>query len=134
MHAELARFVARGRDHAAFARSADRDRPPTQLRIITLFDGCVERIHVDMDDFARPACLDRNSFRALFPHHLSPLSRWLVRRGFRSRRIRVPSISKRWRRPTPTENLSGQAESGEAEWDAFRRRDVLYRLFDVGDG
>jgi len=31
----------------------------------------------------------------------------------------VPSISKRWR-PTPTANLSGQAESGEAEWDAFR--------------
>jgi hypothetical protein len=44
MHAELARFVARGRDHAAFARSADRDRPPAQLRIITLFDRCVERI------------------------------------------------------------------------------------------
>jgi hypothetical protein len=66
MHAELARFVARGRDHAAFARSADRDRPPAQLRIITLFDRCVERIHVDMDDFARrlPASTEIPSVRS----------------------------------------------------------------------
>jgi len=52
MHAELPRFVACGCDDTSFARSADRDRLPAQLRIVTLFDRCVERIHVDMDDFA----------------------------------------------------------------------------------
>jgi hypothetical protein len=74
MHAELARFVARGRDDAAFPRSADRDRLPTQLRIVALFDRCVERIHVDMDDLAR-SCgrLGRRAVRALFGPHFSPL-------------------------------------------------------------
>jgi len=74
MHAELARFVARGRDDAAFPRSADRDRLPAQLRIVALFDRCVERIHVDMDDLAR-SCgrLGRRAVRALFGPHFSPL-------------------------------------------------------------
>ena len=65
MHAELARFVARRRDDAACQGSADRDRLPAQLRIVALFDRCVERIHVDMDDFARPARLGRATYRAL---------------------------------------------------------------------
>ena len=73
MHAELPRFVARGCDDAAFAGSADRDRLPAQFRIVTLFDRCIERIHIDMDDFARSGRLVRNSFRALFPYHLNPL-------------------------------------------------------------
>ena len=55
MHAELARFVTCGRNNTAFPRSADCNRFPAQLRIVALFDRCVECIHVDMDDFARAA-------------------------------------------------------------------------------
>ena len=57
MHAELAHLVAGGRDGAAFARSADRDRFAAQFRVVALFDRRVERIHVDMDDLARAARL-----------------------------------------------------------------------------
>jgi hypothetical protein len=35
----------------------NRDRLPAQLRVVALFDGCVESIHVDMDDLARAARL-----------------------------------------------------------------------------
>ena len=73
MHAELPRFVACGRNHAAFARSADRDRFPAQLRIVTLFDRCVKRVHVDMDDFARPARLGREALLAPFTARFSPV-------------------------------------------------------------
>jgi hypothetical protein len=52
MHAKLPCLVACCRDDAALARSADRDRLAAQLRIVALFDGCVERIHIDMNDFA----------------------------------------------------------------------------------
>jgi hypothetical protein len=38
MHAVRPRFVACRRDHAALARSADRDRPAAQLGIIALLD------------------------------------------------------------------------------------------------
>jgi hypothetical protein len=55
MNPERAGFVACRRDDAAFARSADRDRLAAQLGIITLFDRRVERVHVDMDDFAAAA-------------------------------------------------------------------------------
>jgi hypothetical protein len=57
MHAELPRLVACRHDDAAFARSADRDRLAAQLQVVALFDGCVESIHVDMDDLARAARL-----------------------------------------------------------------------------
>lgn len=50
--AELSGFVARGRDDAALAGSTDGDRLATKLRIVPLLDGCVERIHVDVDDLA----------------------------------------------------------------------------------
>src|ERR1700730_4290301 len=78
----------------AIARGLRRCRPRPSDRCH--LDEMVVRIAgqpVDkaMDDFARRACLGRNSFRALFPHHLSPLSRWLVGRGFRSLHIRVSS-------------------------------------------
>jgi hypothetical protein len=69
MHAELPRFVACGCDDTSFARSADRDRLPAQLRIVTLFDRRVERIHVDMDDFAQPLRLGRGFFRVVFGPH-----------------------------------------------------------------
>jgi hypothetical protein len=72
MHAELPRFVACGRDDAAFARSADRDRLAAQLRIIALFDRCIERIHIDMDDFARAARPGRGSFCGPFRPHSEP--------------------------------------------------------------
>jgi len=55
MHSERARFVTCRRDDAAFARSADRHRFAAQLGIIALFDRRVERVHVDMDDFAEAA-------------------------------------------------------------------------------
>ena len=74
MNPERAGFVTCRRDDAAFPRSADRDRLPTQLRIVTLFDRCVERIHVDMDDLARSyGRLGRRAVRALFGPHFSPL-------------------------------------------------------------
>jgi hypothetical protein len=44
-------FVAR-RDDPALPPSADSDRLPARLRIIVLFNRCVECIHVDMYDFA----------------------------------------------------------------------------------
>jgi hypothetical protein len=52
VHAELSCFVARGRDDAPYLRSTNRYRLPAQLRIVALFDRCVEGIHVDMDDLA----------------------------------------------------------------------------------
>src|SRR5215470_488363 len=57
MDAKLPCLVACRRDDAALARSADRDRLAAQLRIIALLDGCVESIHVNMDDLARAARL-----------------------------------------------------------------------------
>ena len=53
-HAELARLVAGGRDHAArLRRAADRHRLAAQLRPIALLDRRVERVHVDVDDAAQ---------------------------------------------------------------------------------
>ena len=52
MHAELARFVARGSHDAALGRTAYRYRLAAELRIVALLDGRVERIHVDVDDLA----------------------------------------------------------------------------------
>jgi hypothetical protein len=74
--AECTPNVARGRDDAAFPCTADRDRLPAQLRVVALLDRCVERIHVDMDDLARPGRLGRRSFRALFGPHVSPYPNW----------------------------------------------------------
>jgi hypothetical protein len=54
MNPERAGLVTCRRDDAAFARSANRDRPAAQLGIIALFDRRVERIHIDMDDFTTP--------------------------------------------------------------------------------
>src|SRR5262249_42458000 len=52
-HAERTRLVARGGDHAAPLRvAADDDRLAFELRIVTLLDGPVERVHVDVEDAA----------------------------------------------------------------------------------
>ena len=52
-HAELAHLVAGRGDHAAIAGAADDDRLAAQARVVALFHGCVERIHVDVQDGAR---------------------------------------------------------------------------------
>ena len=56
--AETAGLVARGRHDPALARAADRDRLAAKLRIVPLLDGCVERIHVDVDNLAPSRRLD----------------------------------------------------------------------------
>src|SRR6516225_4264986 len=103
MNAKLPCFVACRRDDAALARSADRDRLAAQVRVITLFDGCVEGIHIDMDDFARTPRVARKTFRALFGPHQSPLP--LVgqaRMRFASTAYRT--IGTRWRQLAPAAN------------------------------
>ena len=51
LHAELPRLVARRRDDAAtFGAAADGDRLAAQLGAVALFDGRVERVHVDVKD------------------------------------------------------------------------------------
>src|SRR5215472_8632720 len=107
MNAKLPCLVACRRDHAALARSANRDRLAAQIRVIALFDGCVESIHVDMDDLARAARLARETFRALFCAHQSPLP--LVgqaRMRFASTAYRT--IANRWRELAPAANLRRQ--------------------------
>src|SRR5207237_8947693 len=61
-HAELACLVARGCHDAALTRSAYGDWLAAQVRIVTLFDRGVERIHINMDDLA----LSRRAGRDLF--------------------------------------------------------------------
>src|SRR5258708_570108 len=58
--AELARFVAGRRHDAALPRAADGDRLAAKIRIVPLLDGCIEGVHVDVDDLpltARGSCL-----------------------------------------------------------------------------
>src|SRR5262249_55194709 len=53
-HTEDARFVgARGHDAAALGVGADDDGATAQLRAVALFDGGVERVHVDVHDRPR---------------------------------------------------------------------------------
>jgi hypothetical protein len=47
---ELAGFIACGRDDTTLAGTADGDWHAAELRIIPLLDGCVEGVHVDVDD------------------------------------------------------------------------------------
>src|SRR6516162_9773603 len=106
MNAKLPRLVACRRDDAALARSADRDRLAAQLGIVTLFDGCVESIHVDMDDFTRAPRLARKTFRALFCPHHSLLLVGQARMRFASTAHRT--IGNRWRYRAPAANLRRQ--------------------------
>jgi hypothetical protein len=50
--AELSCFIACRRHDAALAGSADGDRLATEIRIVPLLHGCVEGVHVDVDDLA----------------------------------------------------------------------------------
>ena len=43
-------LVTSGRNHPPLARPADRHGFASQCRIVTLFDRCVERVHVHVDD------------------------------------------------------------------------------------
>ncbi len=52
-HAELARLVARGRDHAATRRAAaDGNRFALQCRVVAHLDGGVKTVCIDMNDLA----------------------------------------------------------------------------------
>ena len=54
-HAKLPGLVAGGGDDPALRRVApDRHWLSTQRRIVSLLDGCVERIHVEMQNSAAP--------------------------------------------------------------------------------
>ena len=52
MHPKLARLVTRGRHHTACSCATNSDGNPAQRRIVTLFHGRVESVHVDVDDAA----------------------------------------------------------------------------------
>jgi hypothetical protein len=52
--AELPRFIACSRHDATFAGASDGDRLAAQIRLVALFDEGAKRIHVDMNDLARP--------------------------------------------------------------------------------
>jgi hypothetical protein len=52
MNTELSRLIACGCDDASVAPSADDQWLSTQRRIVALLDGCVKRIHVDMQNFS----------------------------------------------------------------------------------
>ena len=49
-HPKLAGFVACRRHHSTFAGTADGDRLAAEIRIVPLLHGCVEGVHVDVDD------------------------------------------------------------------------------------
>ena len=90
-------FVADSRIDAAFPRAADRDRL-AQLRIVALLDRCVEGIHVDVDDFARPARSRRDVF-AQFASHFRPLP--MVGRATAVRVLVVGEIGNQGRQQMP---------------------------------
>jgi hypothetical protein len=53
VHAELAHRVACRRDDAAIARAAHDDGFTGKARIVALFNRCIERIHVHVQNGAR---------------------------------------------------------------------------------
>src|SRR5690606_28448836 len=62
MDAVAARLVARRRDHAAVADAADDHGLAAQGRIVMLLHGREERVHVGMQDDARPGCFAQLRF------------------------------------------------------------------------
>jgi hypothetical protein len=57
MDAEFSRFVACRRDDATLAGIPNRQWQTSQGGIVALFDGCIKRIHIDMDDTAETGIL-----------------------------------------------------------------------------
>src|ERR1700685_3092304 len=51
-HTKASRFIRSGTDHRTGTPPGDNDRLAAQLRIIPLFDGSIEGVHVDVNDFA----------------------------------------------------------------------------------
>jgi len=52
VNTELSRFVTAGGDNTPRPGAADQDRLIPVVRVVTLFDRRIERIHVDMEDTA----------------------------------------------------------------------------------
>jgi hypothetical protein len=52
MHAEAPSLVRSSAHDRAVTPPSDDYRLAAQLRIITLLDGSIKRVHVDMDDFS----------------------------------------------------------------------------------
>jgi hypothetical protein len=52
---EAPRFVTRSSDHASLRRVADRHRSILEIRVVTLLDGGIESVHVDVNDLANPS-------------------------------------------------------------------------------
>ena len=50
MHTELSRLIAGCCDHTTSAAAPYRKGFTAELRVIALFDGCIERIHVGVHD------------------------------------------------------------------------------------
>src|SRR5690348_6192477 len=55
-HAELSRFIRSSAHHRAIPVPSDNNGLATKLRIIPLFYGRIERVHVDMNDLTH-GCL-----------------------------------------------------------------------------
>src|SRR6516165_5473676 len=104
MNAKLSCLIACRRDDAALSRSADRDRLAAQVGIVALFDGCVERIHVDMDDFGASGPPPTGNLPRTLrsPCEPSP-ARWPGEEAVRVNRART--IDNRWRQLAPAANL-----------------------------
>jgi len=51
-HAEASRFIGSSTDDRTIGPPSDYYRLAAQLRVIPLFDGSIESVHIDMDDFA----------------------------------------------------------------------------------
>ena len=53
---KFARLVTRGSHHTARPRAANSDRNPAERRIVALFHGRVESVHIDVDDAVESQC------------------------------------------------------------------------------
>ncbi len=53
MHTKPACLITRGRHDPARSRATNSDRNPAQRRIVALFHGRVESVHIDVDDTAK---------------------------------------------------------------------------------
>ena len=53
MHAETPGFIRRGANDRAIAQPSDDNGLAAQLRVVALFHGSVEGVHVDMDGLSQ---------------------------------------------------------------------------------
>lgn len=52
MNAIFTCFVACGSNYAAIAAAADDQRLVAQGRVVALFDGCIKRVHINMQNMS----------------------------------------------------------------------------------